>query len=982
MENEQNQQNLGQGVVHQQHAREQLNSGIETSSLGTENQPIGVDYNHLLFLSPADVSGIQIISFQLTGIENYCIWNRPMRVALLGRNKLGLIDGTCKKEKFPEILWNHWERVIAIVLSWSMNSVSKNLLGGITYASCAQVVWEDLFERFNKDIWEEFEALVPAPGCDFPKSKDFVVYLQTLKLYQFLMGLNGSYAQARSQILMRSHVPTVNQAYAVIMSDEAQKSIASSTGILGTNPAMMTRNFDGHSKENCYKIVGYPPNYRPKKKGGAGNNAALSLQTIQHNRHTMIGCTFFREQYHQILQLLNRTGTSQSSSIMSTPAANAAGISCAMMSEKPKKIFMPNGDISYVTHTGDSTISEGNTELFSEKVRAIGREDDGLYILERQAFRTSLVVTDGIKNKDQTISTTAKDIDLWHKRFGHVSTTILKKLLHSKVELIADTVKQCVVCPCAKQTRLPFPISSIKTESRFDLVCMNLWGPYKTPTYDGNKFFLTVVDDFSRMTWVFLLKQKSEVRVLLQQFLVLVKTQFDKIIRVIRTDNGTEFINSVCSEMFKKLGIIHQTSCAYTPQQNGVAERKHRHILEITRAIRFQAKIPIRFWGHCVNAAVYLINRIPSVVINNKTPYEKLYHKTPSYSHLKNIQCSVPQCVLAHDQISVQIPSDTVEPELNHTLETIQELPQGYEEFDNQTIDNTAQEFQDLRTEMPSTEFTLITDPLVQSGHRRSDRKKIPPIWLSDFVSLNIHQKVPYSISKYITYEGLSPAYQAYIATSSSVIEPTTYSEAAKDPRWIEAMKAEIDALQSNHTWDIVSLPEGKIPIGCKWIYKVKYKATGEIERFKARLVAKGYSQKEGIDYQETFSPVIKMKTVRTVLPVAAGKKWHIHQMDVYNAFLQGDLYDEIYMELPQGFKSQGKKKPVCRLIKSLYGLKQAPKQWNAKLTEALIKSELEQNQFDHSLFIKKTSEGTTMVLVYVDDMLITGDSLSLIEET
>ncbi|XP_070014416.1 uncharacterized protein LOC142175135 [Nicotiana tabacum] len=193
------------------------------------NPVTGVDYNHLLFLSPTDVSGIQIISFQLTGIENYSVWHRSMRVALLGRNKLGLVDGTCKKENFPLTMWNHWELVNAIVLSWIMNSISKGLLGGIMYASSAQVVWDDLSERFSqidgtrsfnlhreianwnqgtspvsvyysrlKDMWEEFEVLVPSPGCDYPNSRDFVVYLQKLKLYQFLMGLNGSYAYDKS----------------------------------------------------------------------------------------------------------------------------------------------------------------------------------------------------------------------------------------------------------------------------------------------------------------------------------------------------------------------------------------------------------------------------------------------------------------------------------------------------------------------------------------------------------------------------------------------------------------------------------------------------------------------------------------------------------------------------------------------------------------------------------------------------------------
>lgn len=194
-------------------------------------------------------------------------------------------------------------------------------------------------------------------------------------------------------------------------------------------------------------------------------------------------------------------------------------------------------------------------------------------------------------------------------------------------------------------------------------------------------------------------------------------------------------------------------------------------------------------------------------------------------------------------------------------------------------------------------------------------------------------------------------------------------------------MQAEIKALQDNNTWELVNLPPGKRPIRCRWIYKVKYKAYGQVKRLKARLVANGYSQQEGIDYQEIFSPVVKMVTVRSILSMAASNKAHIHQMDVYNAFLQEDLHDEIYIELPQGFVSQGETK-VCRLIKSLYGLKQAPRQWNAKMTEALLRFEFNQSKFDHSLFINKLEKGTTIVLVYVDDMLINGDNLELKEET
>ncbi|XP_060182349.1 uncharacterized mitochondrial protein AtMg00820-like [Lycium barbarum] len=156
---------------------------------------------------------------------------------------------------------------------------------------------------------------------------------------------------------------------------------------------------------------------------------------------------------------------------------------------------------------------------------------------------------------------------------------------------------------------------------------------------------------------------------------------------------------------------------------------------------------------------------------------------------------------------------------------------------------------------------------------------------MKDFVSLNIHEDTPYALNKYLSYDTLSPKYQAYVVVFSSTTEPKNYSEAMQDPRWVQAMKEEITALENNNTWQIVQLPKEKSTIGCKWIYKIKYKANEEIKRFKARLVAKGYSKKEGINYQETFSPVVKIVTVRTV-SLAASKKCHIHQMDVYNAFL------------------------------------------------------------------------------------------------
>ena len=189
-------------------------------------------------------------------------------------------------------------------------------------------------------------------------------------------------------------------------------------------------------------------------------------------------------------------------------------------------------------------------------------------------------------------------------------------------------------------------------------------------------------------------------------------------------------------------------------------------------------------------------------------------------------------------------------------------------------------------------------------------------------------------------------------------------------------MTAEIKALEHNQTWVLTSLPPGKRTVGCKWVYKTKFKANGDIERHKARLVAKGYTQTEGLDYFDTFSPVAKMTSLRVLLSIAAAKNWHLHQLDVNNAFLHGDLNEEVYMELPQGFLSS-QPNLVCKLQKSLYGLKQASRQWYSKLSTTLLSYGYRHSTSDHSLFFKASVSSFTAILVYVDDVIITGNDMT-----
>ena len=159
--------------------------------------------------------------------------------------------------------------------------------------------------------------------------------------------------------------------------------------------------------------------------------------------------------------------------------------------------------------------------------------------------------------------------------------------------------------------------------------------------------------------------------------------------------------------------------------------------------------------------------------------------------------------------------------------------------------------------------------------------------------------------------------------------EPQSFNEAMstlKAPMRKETVNSEIESIMQNHTWELVDLPLGSKPLGCKWIFKRKMKTDGSIDKYKARLVAKGYKQKEGLEYFDTYSPVMRITSIRMLIAIAALHNLEIHQMDVKTTFLNGDLNEEIYMDQPEGFISLGQKKKVCRLVKSLYGLKKAPK--------------------------------------------------------
>lgn len=688
--------------------------------------------------------------------------------------------------------------------------------------------------------------------------------------------------------------------------------------------------------------------------------------------------------------------------ILRCPSISANLLSVHQFSHDNHCYFVFNGDDFFVKDN-----ATGKT-LFH------GKSENGIY-----PFHFPSTVS---HHKSFAFIGTCVPSQVWHQRLGHPSHLILENLVSSNYLSVKGSVKNkefCDFCPLGKSTRLPFFLSKSVSSKPLQLVHSDVW---TSPTYSikGSKYYILFVDDYSKYTWLFPMRFKHEALDFFIKFKTNVENIFSSSIKYLQTDGGGEYLSGKFQNFLSQNGISHRLSCPHHPEQNGVSERKHRHVVDMGLTLLATAGIPSEFWVDAFNTSVYLINRLPTKQLNYISPYEKLFGKAPDYTSLRVFGCSCYPYLRPYNKHKLEFRSKQcvfLGYSLHHQGYRCYDIDNGRVYLSRHVIFNENvfpfKSKQNTSFSLSPTEATspvLLTPPLTHpvdtlagdielssfmptANQPATSTEVIEPV-----SSSNVHSVGNSSLPQAQSFEpapitvgpttsthpmvtrtrsGIkkpNPKYALTVAPTTTHIEPSCFSQAVKHAEWRLAMCSEFNALQKAGTWSLVPLSSNMHVLPNKWVYKVKHKSDGSVERFKARLVANGFHQQEGLDYTETFSPVVKHTTIRVVLALALHNNWTIRQLDVQNAFLHGTLNEEVYMKQPKGFEDPNFPDHVCRLHKSIYGLKQAPRAWFQRFSNYLLELGFVESKADYSLFIYKANGVSLMLLIYVDDIIITGN--------
>lgn len=623
-------------------------------------------------------------------------------------------------------------------------------------------------------------------------------------------------------------------------------------------------------------------------------------------------------------------------------------------------------------------------------------------------------------------------LELWHQRLAHLNHRAVIDLFNKNMTADASSVisdltgvsarpvPHCEACVLGKQSRTDIPTSVTHRADRpLYRVHIDLCGPM-TPARDGSLYLMLVVDDFTRFIWMAGLRTKDQAFEAFQRYVAMAEAEHNSYrVCCLRSDNGGEFISNAFNAWLENRGIRRELTTPHSPWQNGIVERMNRTVVEGSRTLLQDAKLPLRLWVLACYATVYCRNRSPSSTLSNSTPHELWYGVKPRHLHLRRFGCLAYAHILKEDRTKFAAKSEQctfvgysmdssayllltangekiVKSRDVHFVEHIL----GFDAKKTQSAEEPQQTIES-DSENDDEETVPLIQPAVPGPVLRSASSPVAaspaPVSANALVPLNAKQRARMkTVTRQLSDRNTSGpadvapstiAHLAYIVHSSASIatdienDTPTYREATTgthSAEWKIATDSEIQSLIDAGTFTLCELPPGLKAIGCKWVLRIKRGAEAEIIKLKARLVAQGFLQRYGVDYVETYAPVARITSIRIIIALTAHHDWELHQMDVKSAYLNGDLEEEIYMQQPEGYAvAEGNKQLVWKLKKSLYGLKQAGRTWHIKIDIALKHRGFSTLPADLCVYVRREEKTIIVIGLYVDDLLIASNSLN-----
>ena len=455
-----------------------------------------------------------------------------------------------------------------------------------------------------------------------------------------------------------------------------------------------------------------------------------------------------------------------------------------------------------------------------------------------------------------------------------------------------------------------------------------------------------------------------------------------------------------------------------SPEMNGLAERMNRTILEKAKCMCAHADLPKSLWAEAASTACYVYYRLPNAPLKCKSPHEVWYSRKPDLSNLRVFGCVAYALVPAANRKKFDNRTEKMRFLGYHKGHRAYKLMEKGSNrvfyrtdvtFDGSNFRLTEEKpVAEKRNDAPTIEVDVgssgsraslpAEEPAEVPVERRSDvsaRQREDPKAVAvprerEEKSIAEHSRPIRDRKQVVRYgveEQINVAEEVIASAlcAAEMDEPKTMNQAKKRPeaqKWMKAAEDEMDSLLEHDTWSLTKPPLGRKIIGSKWVFKIQHEENGEAERYKCRLVAQGYTQAQGIDYHETFAPVVKFGSIRTLLAIAAKRKMYVHQMDVHMAFLNGKLDKDIFMSQAKGFEVEGKEDMGCHLHRSLYGLKQSPRCWNKELSCHLLKSGIQQSIADHCVFFQWKNGKLNVDSIYVDDLNLVVDLMEDVQKT